>query len=117
MYTKTTYVLIVRNALHMPTMEHNIIPQFTTRAGGVIVRDVPKIHCEDPTIEDHCTRFKSSDMKIPMQISGTFSYLHSRLPTVDELYSCDKLFIAPDYIDWHPRFLSFEQNERAMLNF
>ena len=69
------------------------------------------------TIEDHCIRFKSSDMKIPMQLSGTFSYFRYRLPTVDELYSCDKLFITPDSSDWHPKCLSFEQNERAVLNF
>ena len=52
-----------------------------------------------------------------MQLSGTLSYFHSRLPTVDELYSCDKLFIAHDSSDWHPHCLSFEQNERAMLKF
>ena len=56
----------------MPTMEHNIIPPFIIRAGLVIVSDVPKIHCEDTTIEDHCIRFKNSDLKITMQLSGTF---------------------------------------------
>ena len=69
------------------------------------------------TIEDHCIRFKSSDMKIPMQLSGTFSYFRYRLPTVDELYSCDKLFITPDSSDWNPHCMYFEQNERSMLNF
>ena len=70
-----------------------------------------------PTIEDHCIRFNDSDLKIPMHLSSTFLYFHSRLPTVDELYSCDKLFIKPDSSDWHPHCLSFEHNERAMLNF
>ena len=67
--------------------------------GGVIASDVPKIHYEDPTIEDHCIRFKNSDLKIPMQLSGTFSYFYSRLTTVDQLYSCDKIFITPDSSD------------------
>ena len=116
-YTKTTYVLIFSNVLHMPTMAHNLIPPFIMIYGGVIFSDAPKIHCVDPTIEDHCIRFKNSDLKIPMQLSGTFSYFHSRLPTLYELYSCDKLFITPDSSDWHPHCLSFEQNERAILNF
>ena len=52
-YAKTTYTLIVRNDLHMPIMQQNIIPHFIMRAGGVIVSDVPNIHFEDPTIEDN----------------------------------------------------------------
>ena len=71
-YTKTTYVLIVSNALHVPTMEHNLIPPVIMRSGGLIVIDVPKIHCMGPTIEYHCIRFKNSDLKIPMQIYITF---------------------------------------------
>ena len=86
-------------------------------SGGVIASDAPKIHGEYPTIEDHCIRFKNSDLKMPMQLSGTFSYFHSRLTTVDELYSCDKLLITPNSSDWHPHCLSFEHNEIAMLNF
>ena len=54
--------------------------------------------------------------EIPMQLSVTFSYFHSWLPIVDELYICDKLFITPDSSEWHPHCLSFEQNERSMLN-
>ena len=116
-YMKTTYVLIVRNSLHMPTMSHNLIPHFIMRSGGVIVSDVPKIHCVDPTIEDHRIWFKKWDLKIPMQLSGTFLYFHSQLPTVDEIYSWDKLFITPDSSDCYPHCLSFEHNERAMLNY
>ena len=56
-------------------------------------------------------------MKIPMQLSSTLLYFHSRLLTVDEIYSCDKLFITPDSSDWQPHCMYFEQNEIAMLNF
>ena len=100
----------------MTDMEDNLIPTFIMKAGVVIVSDVPKIHGENPTIEDHCIHFKNLDLKIPMQLSVTFSYFHSWLQTVDELYSCDKLFITPNYNDWYPHCLSFEHNERAMLN-
>ena len=62
-YKKTTYMLIASNALLMPTMEHNLIPPFIMRAGGVIVSDVPNMHCVDPTIEYHCIWFKNSDLK------------------------------------------------------
>ena len=116
-YTKTTNMLIVSKALHIPTMDHNLIPPFIMRYGGLIVSAVPKINFKDPTIVYHYIRFKNSDLKIPMQLSGMFLFFRPRLPTVDELYSCDKLFITPDSSDWHPKCLSFEQNERAVLNF
>ena len=116
-YSKQTFILIVRNALYIRSMEHNLIPPFIMRAGGVIVNDVPKIHCVDPTIDDHCIRFSSCELRIPLQLTGTFSYFHSRMPTVQELYDCDKVFITPDASDWNPHCMSFERNERAMLNY
>ena len=116
-YTQETSILIVRNALHIPSMEHNLIPPFIMRAGGVIVNDTAKIHCADPTTNDHCILFPTSDLRIPLQLHGIFSYFHSRLPTITELYDCDKYFITPDASDWNPNCSSFENNERAMLNY
>ena len=116
-YTRQTVVLLVRNALHIPSMTNNLIPPFIMRAGGLIVNDVPKIHCTDPTIDDHCIKFREKDLRIPLQLYGTFSYFHSRLPTIRELHDCDKYFISPDASDWNPHCRSFEMNERAMLNY
>ena len=44
-YTYETFILIIRNALHIKTMHHNLIPPFIMREGGVIVNDIPKMHC------------------------------------------------------------------------
>ena len=87
------------------------------RLGGVIVNDVPKIHCPHPTTNDHCILFPNSDLTIPLQLIDTFSFFHSRLPDVQELYDCDKVFITPDSSDRNPHCTSFERNERAMLNY
>ncbi len=116
-YSRETSILLVRNALYIPSMDHNLIPPFIMRAGGVTVNDVPKIHCTDPTVDDHCIVFGDKDFRIPLQLIGTFSYFHSRLPTVQELHDCDKYFITPDARDWNPHCTSFEMNERAMLNY
>ena len=56
-YTFRTYILIVRNALFIEQMEHNLVPPFIMRAGGVTVSDTAKIHCNDPSIDDHCIIF------------------------------------------------------------
>ena len=51
--TYETYILIIRNALHMVKMNHHLIPPFIMREGGVVVNDVIKMHCTDPKINDH----------------------------------------------------------------
>ena len=116
-FTGDTSILLVRNALYIPSMVNNLIPPFIMRAGGVTVNDVPKIHCPDPSTDDHCLIFKDSDLRIPLQLTGVFSYFHSRMPHTDELHNCNKLFITPDASDWNPHCSSFAKNERAMTNY
>ena len=74
-----------------------------------------KVHSKDPTINDHCITFEESDLRIPLQLSGVFSYFHTRKPTFSELHECSKLFLTPDANDWNPHCQSFETNEQSML--
>ena len=116
-FTQETYILIFRNALYIPTMDNNLLPPFIMRAGNMIVDDVPKKNCKDPSLDNHCIRFEENDLRIPLQLIGTFSYFHTYLPTSQELYDKDKIFLTPDSMDWNPHCLSFEQNERNILNY
>jgi hypothetical protein len=45
-----SYILLVRNALHVPSMDHNLIPPFMLREAGITVNETPKIHKENPTV-------------------------------------------------------------------
>ena len=72
------------------------------RAGGVIVKYIPKIHCNNTTPSDHCILFENNDLKIPLKLSGTFSYFYSQPPHVKDLQECDKVFITPDSDNWNP---------------
>ena len=116
-YTHECYILLLRNALYLPNLVHNLLVPFIMREGGVRVNDRPKIHSDEPSVSDHSLEFPNSDLRIPLQLIGTFSYFHSRLPNLEELYSCDKLFITPDADDWNPHCDSFEMNERSILNY
>ena len=42
-YDGKSYILILRNALHVPSMQNNLIPPFMMREAGLQVNDVPKI--------------------------------------------------------------------------
>ena len=57
-YTGEIYVLIVRNTLHIPHLQNNLIPPFVMRAAVVTLNYTPNIHIKDPTIDDHCITFK-----------------------------------------------------------
>ena len=116
-YSGETFVLVARNALYIKSMEHNLIPPFIMRAGGVTINEVPKIQCKEPTIDDHCIYFAEPELRIPLHLSGIFSYFHTRAPTLEELHESVKLFITPDSSDWNPHCLSYERNERSMLDY
>ena len=47
-FTNYTYILIVRNALHIASMNHNLTPPFIMREGGVTANDIPNMYCSDP---------------------------------------------------------------------
>ena len=54
-YRSKTYILVVKNDLHVPSMNHNLVTPFILQNAGLIVNDVPKIHTrqEDLTNETH----------------------------------------------------------------
>ena len=113
--TGQTYILI--NALHIPTMQNNLIPPFIMRAGGVIVNKKPKVQCIYPGVNDYCILFPDADVKIHLQLHGIFSCFDTRIPLIDELDNCNKMFISPDSRDWNPNCTSFAENEKAMATF
>ena len=77
--TGKTYILLVRNALYIPTMETNLIPPFIMREAGLVVNDVPRIHTRvtDITNNTHCIlaekEANGADLKIPLRLDGIFS--------------------------------------------
>ena len=51
-HTGIAYLLIIRNAIYVPSMKNNLIPPFIMREAGIRVNDVPKIQMKEPTIDD-----------------------------------------------------------------
>ena len=51
----------MKNALHVPSMSHNLIPPFVMREAGMKVNNMPKMHCEDPDVNDHTLYFKENE--------------------------------------------------------
>ena len=80
--TTRTYLLIMRNALYIPTMEHNLISLFILREAGLYVDDTPKFQLgDDATINNHCIFDDVSGLRIHLKLNGIFSYFPTRLLT------------------------------------
>ena len=71
--TNKAHVLIVRNALSVPAMEHTLIPPFIMRKSVIRVNHTPKIQVHDPTEEAHSLLFPSDNVRIPLSLWGVFS--------------------------------------------
>ena len=117
-----TYLLIVRNALHVPSMRHNLIPPFIMREAGHKVNDVPRIHCgQDVTEDSHSIIMDGEvDLKIPLRIRGIFSYFPTRALTQGEIEECDgmdAICLTPDAKSWDPSDGSWAEEEDKYLTY
>ena len=68
-YNDKVHILMVKNALYVPTMPHNLIPPFIMCKAGVVVNDIPKIHVDNPGIEDHTLYFPNDDVRIQLRLN------------------------------------------------
>ena len=114
-YNGKTYILVLRNALYVPSMDHNLIPPFMLREMGVTVNDVPKIHKEDPTVDDHGITFVETGFRIPLSLWGIFSYFPTSKPMHDDLLNPDEVYILLS-ATWNPHSDAYSVNEESMLN-
>ena len=120
-YSGNRRLIIMYNALHVPEMNHNLVPPFVIRRRGNVVSDVPKIHCQHPTENDHTISFEDTDVRITLQLVGTTSYFDSEKPTLDEiaeaLESDSILELNLDEEEWDPHNPDYARQESLMLDF
>ena len=56
-WSQITYILIAKNILSVPSMDHNLIPSFILREAGLTVNDTAMIHLNEPPIDDNAISF------------------------------------------------------------
>ena len=113
-----TYLLVVRNALCIPSMDHNLVPPFVLREAGLILNDKPKIHYEDPSVEDHSLLHEETGLRIPFTLSDTFSVFETRSLTDEEIENAENyptVFLTPDSNKWDPYDESYKLNDDLFL--
>ena len=92
-------------------MDNNLIPAFIVRESGALFHDAPNINVNDPGVNENLILFPDSNLQIQLQLWDIFSFFHSRVPTHEEITSCDKILITPYSADWDPYSSHFSENE------
>jgi hypothetical protein len=114
-YDGTTYILVIRNALHVPSMQNNLIPPFMIRGAGIILNDTPKMQVEHPTVDDHSIFFPETKFRIPMSLWGVFSYFLTSKPTTQDMEEPDQVYmLTPSR--WDPHQSAYAENEESILD-
>ena len=109
-----TYLLVVKNALCVPTMVINLIPPFILREAGLVLNDTRKIYCDDPSVEDHSLFDEETGLRILFILNGTFSMFDSSSLTEDKIENAGDyptIFLTPESDMWDPYDESYKLNE------
>ena len=110
------FLIVVRNALHVPSMEINLIPPFILREAGITVNDKLKIHASDPSSDDHAIIFENNGLKIPLKLNEIFSYFDTSKPTENQVQNCDDMYLLTLEHNWKPHTDVYAKNEENMLD-
>ena len=114
-YNGKSCILVLRNALYVPSLDNNLIPPFMLREMGVAVNDLPKIHKEDPTADDHTITFVETGFWIPLSLWGILSYFPTSKPTHDNLLNPNEVYILSP-ATWNPHSDVYSTNEESTLD-
>lgn len=113
------YLLLIRNALSVPSMNHHLIPPFMMRLAGVEVDECAKFLSKKPSVRNHSLYFPDEDVRIPMSIHNIFSYVPTRMPSTQDVEDLkDKqLELTPQLPKWDPQTSYYQQREADMVNY
>ena len=117
--TFTTYSLVMRNALLIPSMDHKLIPLFLLREAGLILDETPKHQLESPTIDNHLIVDEESGMRVHLQLNRIFSFFPTRnlIPyEVEHWNTYPIVFLTPDGDSWDPNSTHYTEQEASMLD-
>ena len=118
-YSLKTCILVMKNSLHIPQMNHNLITPFVLRDADLKVNGKAKLHTDSPTIDHHVIYDDETKLLIHLQLKGFFSYFSTRELSSQECENWEDyevIFLTPDSTTWDPNSEHFVQEEDGMLN-
>ena len=118
------YMLVIHQAILIPSMPHNLLCLMQLRDHGLTVNDEPKYMALSPMEEHHAITSRDRNtqvggpLRIPLELHGVTSYFLSRKPTKEEYENTPEdlcVELTAEAPDWDPASKTFQQQEEAML--
>ena len=108
-----TYIVNVNQSLDFTSsMNHSLLCVNQARMNNVTVDDIPP--SLDPTGRStHSIYFKDEDVRLPLSLHGSISYLPVRFPSDEEMDQCLHLDLTSDDGEWDPMMV---QNLESGVN-
>ena len=108
--TGEVLILIVNQAIYIPSLTHNLLCPMQLWMNDVQVSDQPKFLTDNPDNKTHALVLKDQDDEdfvIPLDLCGVTSYFPTRTPTSDEYASCRRFDLTSPDPPWDPQDDSF----------
>jgi len=96
-------------------MTQNFVPPIMMRLHGIQVNECPKFLSMNPSESDHSILLPNN-LRIPLSLHGSISYIPSRLPTMIECNNLLNIELILEYLTWDPHCSSFASQESNMMN-
>ena len=116
-FKNRSYLMVIHNALYVPSNPDNYIAPFLIREAEIEIDTKAKRHCLEPLVENHSMFFKEEDLRVHFGIVGIVSYFNTRKPTVQEIEELPILHLTPDRPSWDPYDVKYEREEDVMLDY
>jgi len=110
-YSLETYLLMMRNVLLIPSMDHNLLPPFLVQEALLFLDKTPKLQSTEVSLENHTIYDEVTGLRIHLQLNGTFSYFVTRLLTFEEQENWENypvVYLTPDSEQWDLLRMLFE---------
>ena len=116
-------ILFVHQAVHIPTIDNNLLCPMQMCIHEVEVNDCPEFLHENPTDRTHSIVVKadSGEFIIPLSLRGVTSFFPTRYPSDHEIARCNRGEIQSFELtsaspDWTPSAPEFNEQETAQVN-
>lgn len=119
-----TYMLIINQAILIPSMKVNLLSSMQLRDNDIRVNDEPKCMVPNPTEYHHAlllppTEEDEEELLIPLSIHKVTSYFATRKPTLQEFEATESCYcraLTADAPEWDTETLRFQEQEESMTN-
>jgi hypothetical protein len=116
--TGEAIILNIHQAVHVPTMDNNLLCPMQMRIADVEVYECPKFLEDKPTDLSHSMQITQDgdELRIPFGLRGVTSYFPTRTPTTAEMARCRHFDLTSEEPEWDPSSATFHEQENATVD-